>query len=250
MKKVDFGFKQVAENLKGGLVGEVFSSVASKYDVMNDFMSFGIHRIWKDELVRHVNSQKDLKILDMAGGTGDVAFRMYKKLKKYSDDFAITVADFNAQMLEVGKKNAIDKNVIGEEISWAEDNGEKSKFDSDSFDYYTIAYGIRNFTDLKKGVEESFRLLKKGGKFLCLEFNQVENEMLKKLYDFYSFNIIPKVGKLITGDDEPYKYFVESIRTFPDSESFKKMLEETGYKNVSYKKLTFGVSTLYIAEKR
>ncbi len=232
------------------LVQGVFSSVAKKYDIMNDVMSFGIHRFWKEELVKKVLLQKGIRILDMAGGTGDLSFLLYSKLKKRNiQDFNLTIADFNQEMLDYGQKKALDKNIISKNISWHQDNGEKSKFKNQSFDYYLNAYGLRNFTDLKKGVAEAFRVLKKGGVFLCLEFNQVENKFLQKLYDFYSLNIIPKIGSLITGDEESYKYFVESIRMFPDSKKFQKMLEQAGFSSTTYQKLTFGITTLYIAKK-
>ena len=249
MKETFFGFKKVASEAKANLVNQVFSSVAGKYDIMNDLMSFGIHRLWKDELVKEIKASKDLNIIDMAGGTGDVAFKIFQKLKKYDEDFSIKVADFNQKMLDYGAKKAIDKNIIGKQISWHEDNGEKSQFSDNEFDYYIISYGIRNFTNLEKGVEEAYRILKKGGKFLCLEFNQVENDILKKIYDFYSFKIMPKIGKLITGDKESYEYFVESIRMFPESSKFGNMLENAGFKNVSFRKLSLGLTTLYVGEK-
>ncbi len=249
MSKSSFGFKQVTKEIKTNLVDQVFASVASKYDLMNDVMSMGIHRLWKDQMVKQVPVISDAKILDMAGGTGDIAFRILKKYQAANTNLELTIADYNQEMLDEGKNRAIDENLFAEQLNFSKQNGEKTSFKANNFDIYTIAYGIRNFADLNKGVKEAYRVLKKSGKFLCLEFNQVEHQFLKPLYDFYSFQIIPRAGELITGDRESYQYFVESIRMFPDSDSFKQMLEAAGFKNVAYQKLTGGLTTLYLAEK-
>ncbi|MBL6621620.1 MAG: bifunctional demethylmenaquinone methyltransferase/2-methoxy-6-polyprenyl-1,4-benzoquinol methylase UbiE [Rickettsiales bacterium] len=248
-KQTSFGFKNVSESLKTKLVDQVFNSVADKYDLMNDIMSLGIHRLWKDKLVENIDVRDKLNILDMASGTGDVAFKIYKKLVNHCEDFSITIADINKEMLAVGKDRAIDKNIISSQVKWQCENGEKTSFKSNMFDYYTIAYGIRNFSNIEKAVKEAYRILKKGGKFICLEFNQLEDQNLQKLYDFYSFNIIPKIGSVITGDQDSYQYFVESIRKFPSSDDFIEILKNNGFKSANYQKLTFGLTTLYIGEK-
>lgn len=249
MSNTVFGFKKVAENIKSTLVNNVFTSVAGKYDVMNDVMSLGVHRFWKDQLVKHALLKDDLKVLDMAGGTGDIAFRLHKKLHNFYDNFNITIADYNQGMLEVGKNRAIDKNIIDDSLLWQQENGEKISFKDNEFDLYTIAYGIRNFTDIEKGLQEAYRVLQPGGQFLCLEFSAVENDFLKKFYDFYSFKIIPKVGEIITQDRESYQYFVESIRTFPKPEEFVQMIGDVGFKKVKHINLTGGITTLYVAFK-
>jgi demethylmenaquinone methyltransferase/2-methoxy-6-polyprenyl-1,4-benzoquinol methylase len=248
-KQTSFGFKNVSESLKTKLVDQVFTSVAGKYDLMNDIMSFGIHRFWKDKLVEHIEVNDGLNILDMASGTGDIAFKIYKKLSNYSDNFTINIVDINKEMLAIGRDRAIDNNIISEQLKWYCENGEKTSFSDNIFDYYTIAYGIRNFTNIDKAVAEAYRVLKKGGKFLCLEFNQVPDKNLQKLYDFYSFNIIPKIGSIITGDADSYKYFVESIRKFPSSEDFIEILTRNGFNYCKFEKLTLGITTLYIGEK-
>jgi len=248
-KEASFGFKKVAREVKTGLVDQVFSSVASKYDLMNDIMSLGVHRLWKDRMVREVPVQDGAHILDMAGGTGDIAFRIFRKYQNLGKDLNLTISDYNQNMLDEGKVRSIDENIIGDNIRWQKENGESTSFQDDEFDLYTIAYGIRNFANLEQGVNEAARIVKKGGKFLCLEFNQVENEAFKKLYDFYSFNVIPAIGGMVTGDKESYDYFVESIRMFPKSEDFVQMLKDAGFKSAKFEKLTFGLTTLYIAER-
>jgi len=248
-KEANFGFRKVTQEIKTNLVKEVFSSVASKYDLMNDVMSLGIHRLWKNHLINKIPVIENANIIDMAGGTGDIAFKIFQKYNKLQTKFQLKIADYNEEMILAGKDRAIDQNIIGSNVSWHHENGEKTSFKANEFDLYTIAYGIRNFADLEQGVKEASRILKKNGKFFCLEFNQVENEMLKKIYDFYSFNFIPQIGGLITGDKASYEYFVESIRTFPKSSEFAKMLKDNGFKEVKFEKLTLGLTTLYYAEK-
>ncbi len=252
-----FGFKQVDEKQKASLVKEVFSSVASKYDLMNDFMSAGMHRIWKDRMVKEVKfvAGQTYKTIDVAGGTGDVAIRILKKFEKINDRILkkskqenvkidIEVADINPEMLAVGYARAVDKNLF-KYLHFKCCDGEKLPYTDKSFDYYTIAFGIRNFTNIQNGLNEAFRVLKAGGRFICLEFSQVNNLPLAKLYDLYSFHAIPKLGKVIAGDEESYQYLVESIRKFPNQENFKKMIEEAGFKNVSYTNLNCGVVAIH-----
>jgi demethylmenaquinone methyltransferase/2-methoxy-6-polyprenyl-1,4-benzoquinol methylase len=250
MTQTHFGFKQVDENQKSSLVKEVFSSVASKYDIMNDFMSAGMHRLWKDKMVREIKflPNQNYKTIDVAGGTGDIAFRIFKKSRENNADVKIEVADINAEMLNVGKDRAVDKNLFSS-LNFNCCDGEKLPYADEQFDYYTIAFGIRNFTNVQNGLNEAFRVLKPGGKFICLEFSQVNNLSLAKLYDLYSFNLIPKIGKLVANDEDSYQYLVESIRKFPNQENFKKMIEKAGFKNVSYTSLNFGVVAIHIGWK-
>jgi len=244
-----FGFKKVADNVKKKLVNQVFSSVAGKYDLMNDIMSVGLHRLWKDQLVKQINFKAEkLDIIDMAGGTGDAAARIYHKLAQENQDFSLLIADYNQEMLNIGKNNFINKNIIDQRIKWQLIDGQNTKLADNLYDIYSIAYGIRNFSDIKAGLYEAKRILKDGGQFLCLEFSNVENKLLEKLYDFYSFQIIPKIGGLITKDQDSYQYFVESIRMFPKPELFKKMLIEAGFKKVNYKNLAAGLTTMIWAE--
>ena len=245
-----FGFKQVDADKKSSLVGQVFSSVASKYDIMNDFMSVGLHRIWKDKMVKELKfvSGKNYKTIDVAGGTGDIAFRILKKAQQNNAQAQIEVVDINQDMLRVGKDRAVDKNLF-KNLNFNCQNGENLPYADNSFDFYTIAFGIRNFTNIQAGLNEAFRVLKSGGKFVCLEFSQVNNLALAKIYDFYSFNAIPKIGKLVANDEASYQYLVESIRKFPNQENFKKMIEKAGFKNVYYSSLNFGVVAIHIGWK-
>lgn len=239
-EKTHFGFKQVEKSEKAGMVAEVFSSVASKYDIMNDAMSGGLHRIWKDKMISNLNPRNNTHLLDVAGGTGDIAFRF---LKKYPNS-QVTISDINQAMLDQGKANAIDKNII-KNISWSCDDAQNLPFEDNSFDYYTIAFGIRNVTKIEKALSEAHRVLKYGGKFLCLEFSKVNNPQLEKIYDLYSFNVIPRLGKLLANDKESYQYLVESIRKFPKQDDFANMIENAGFSKVVYDNMTFGVVSLH-----
>jgi demethylmenaquinone methyltransferase/2-methoxy-6-polyprenyl-1,4-benzoquinol methylase len=250
MTQTHFGFKQVDEKQKSSLVGEVFSSVASKYDIMNDFMSGGMHRLWKNKMVQELNfiSGQSYKTIDVAGGTGDIALRILKNSRQKNAKISIEIADINEQMLGVGKQRAIDQNLF-DDLNFNCCDGENLPYQDNHFDYYTIAFGIRNFTNIQAGLNEAFRILKNGGKFVCLEFSQVNNFPLAKLYDLYSFKIIPKIGGLVTNDKASYQYLVESIRKFPNQENFKKMIEKSGFKNVAYQSLNFGIVAIHIATK-
>ena len=250
MKKTHFGFKQVDKSEKSSLVGQVFSSVANKYDLMNDLMSVGLHRVWKDKMVKEIEFKfgQQYKIIDVAGGTGDIAFRIIKKAKKENIITEIEIVDINDKMLEVGKERALDKNLFSN-LNFNCQDGENLPYEDEQFDYYTIAFGIRNFTDIQAGMDEAFRVLKKGGKFICLEFSQVNNLVLAKMYDLYSFKAIPKIGKLVANDEESYQYLVESIRKFPNQENFKKIIKKAGFKDVSYISLKFGVVAIHIGSK-
>jgi demethylmenaquinone methyltransferase / 2-methoxy-6-polyprenyl-1,4-benzoquinol methylase len=242
MDKVNFGFRQVDSKEKQGLVGQIFSSVAHKYDLMNDVMSLGIHRLWKDKLIEQLDPNK--KLLDMASGTGDIAKRYYEKCSNPD----ITLSDINYEMLTTGKNKLVDENIF-KGLEFICSNAENLPFKEDSYDYYSIAFGIRNVTNIDKALEEAYRVLKPGGKFLCLEFSKVDNKTLAKYYDFYSMNIIPKMGSMIAGDEESYRYLVESIRTFPPQKEFVTMMSAAGFKHSQYFNLTFGVASLYIGYK-
>jgi demethylmenaquinone methyltransferase/2-methoxy-6-polyprenyl-1,4-benzoquinol methylase len=234
-EKTFFGFKEVDKSEKESLVRGVFSNVAPKYDIMNDVMSLGIHRLWKDKFIKMLNPVKGSKLLDVAGGTGDIAFRFLKN----THDGQVTVCDINPEMLEEGRKNAIDKNILSG-IEFICGNAEKLPFDDSSYDYYTIAFGIRNVTNIPAALAEAHRVLKPGGRFMCLEFSHVQNPILAGLYDFYSFKVIPQMGKIVAGDKDSYQYLVESIRKFPRQEKFLQMIEDAGFSQVKYTNLSGG----------
>lgn len=250
MTQTHFGFQNVDENKKSSMVKDVFNSVASKYDIMNDFMSGGLHRIWKDKMIKEIkfSPNQSYKTLDVAGGTGDIAFRILKKARSENIKINIEVADINEEMLKVGQDRAVDKNLFAD-LNFKVCDGEKLPYEDNSFDYYTIAFGIRNFTNIQNGLNEAFRVLKSGGRFFCLEFSQVNVLPLAKIYDFYSFKAIPKIGKIVANDEASYQYLVESIRKFPNQENFKKMIEKAGFKNVSYQSLNFGVVAIHTGTK-
>jgi demethylmenaquinone methyltransferase/2-methoxy-6-polyprenyl-1,4-benzoquinol methylase len=250
-KFTDFGFKKVKIGEKSGLVKEVFDNVASKYDIMNDLMSGGMHRLWKDRMVEEIDLKRggEYQFLDVAGGTGDVSFKISKKCKELNVKAQIEVADINQEMLDVGKKRAVDKNLF-ENLEFNCVDGEVLPHKDNQFDFYTIAFGIRNFTNIDKGLSEAFRVLKPGGKFICLEFSKVNNFVLSKLYDLYSFNVIPKVGKLVADDEESYRYLAQSINKFPNQEKFKGMIQDAGFRDVSYKSLTFGTVAVHFGLKK
>lgn len=218
---VSFGYEDVAPVEKTKRVGQVFSSVASSYDLMNDAMSAGMHRLWKDRFVRRVKPREGEMILDMAGGTGDIAFRMQ------AHGALITVADINPEMLAVGIERAQKREIGG--LSWSEQNAEKLTFDDKCFDAYTIAFGIRNVTHIDKALEEAYRVLKRGGRFFCLEFSTTLWPGFAEVYDAYSHKLVPKIGKLLAKDEDSYRYLIESIRRFPDMPAFEGMIREAGF---------------------
>lgn len=219
--RVSFGYEDVSPEEKTQRVGEVFSSVARRYDIMNDAMSGGLHRLWKDRFVARVKPRHGEMILDMAGGTGDIAFRMQKH------GALITVSDINPDMLAVGMERAADRDIGG--LSWSEQNAETLTFDSNSFDAYTIAFGIRNVTHIDQALKEAHRVLKRGGRFFCLEFSTTTWPGFSDVYDFYSHKIVPKVGQMIAGDADSYRYLIESIRRFPDMPHFEAMIRDAGF---------------------
>jgi demethylmenaquinone methyltransferase/2-methoxy-6-polyprenyl-1,4-benzoquinol methylase len=238
-----FGFKQVDRDAKAGLVKEIFSNVAKKYDLMNDLMSGGIHRIWKNKMIEEISGNPS-RIIDVAGGTGDIAFRIAQKFPQTKID----VVDINQEMLDVGRQRAVDLNLFSN-LTFTCCYGEKLCFEDESFDFFTIAFGIRNFTNIDKALSEAYRILKPGGKFICLEFSKVNDYFLQKIYDVYSFKLIPKIGEVVLNDRASYQYLVESIRKFPPQEEFKKMIEKAGFKNASFSNLTFGAAAIHTGTK-
>ncbi|GFP90459.1 2-methoxy-6-polyprenyl-1 4-benzoquinol methylase mitochondrial [Phtheirospermum japonicum] len=254
-----FGFKEVREEEKSQLVGNVFTSVASSYDIMNDVMSGGLHRLWKERLVSKLNPFPGMKHLDVAGGTGDVAFRILDSINSVGrramrdihddnvlDETQIFVCDINPNMLNVGKKRAQERGFGNDKsLVWVEGDAEALKFEDNSMDGYTIAFGIRNVTHIEKALAEAHRILKQGGRFLCLELSHVELPIFKDLYDYYSFSVIPALGELVAGDRESYQYLVESIRRFPSQEKFASMIAEAGFEKVEYENLVGGVVAIH-----
>ncbi|WP_375318857.1 bifunctional demethylmenaquinone methyltransferase/2-methoxy-6-polyprenyl-1,4-benzoquinol methylase UbiE [Candidatus Tisiphia endosymbiont of Oplodontha viridula] len=241
--QVNFGFSKVSFEQKRNLVRNIFSSVANEYDIMNDLMSLGIHRLWKNEFVRQIPNLKS-NILDMASGTGDIAFRIIKRAKEQNILAQVTLCDINLDMLTVARNKAVDNNIL-QGLEYVVADAEKLPFPDNSFDYYTIAFGIRNVSKIDNVLKEAYRVLKPKGKFLCLEFSKMEYECLKQLYQFYSFNIIPKIGKMVANNEPAYQYLVESISLFPDQENFAIMLKDAGFNNVSYKNLNLGIAAIH-----
>ena len=241
---VAFGFRRVREGEKQGLVNEVFSKVAERYDQMNDLMSGGLHRLWKDDFVAMLNpprGQSAFNHLDVAGGTGDIAFRI---LRSGGPNVRVTVADISPEMVGEGRERAETDGLLGR-CSFTVGNAEALAFPDKSFDGYSIAFGIRNVTHIGRALAEAYRVLKPGGHFLCLEFSQVDVPLMDKVYDAYSFTVVPAIGKVVTGDGHPYRYLVESIRTCPKQDDFKAMIEDAGFSNVSYRNLTGGVVAIH-----
>ncbi|XP_034955023.1 2-methoxy-6-polyprenyl-1,4-benzoquinol methylase, mitochondrial [Zootoca vivipara] len=270
-----FGFQTVSESEKSEKVYQVFENVAKKYDLMNDSMSLGIHRLWKDNLLHQMNPYPGSQLLDVAGGTGDIAFRFinyvrsqrerrvqqqlrshqnlsYEEITKlYHEEehqslggSHVVVCDINKEMLKVGKKKS-QRLGYSQGLSWVLGDAEELPFNNDSFDIYTIAFGIRNVTHIDQALQEAYRVLKPGGRFLCLEFSHVNNSFISSLYDLYSFQVIPVLGEVIAGDWKSYQYLVESIRRFPSQVEFKEMIEDAGFLKVDYQNLGSGIVAIH-----
>jgi len=235
-----FGYQSVAEDEKAGRVRGVFNSVASKYDIMNDVMSGGIHRVWKDAMMDWLAPRPGQRLLDVAGGTGDVAFRF---LKRAGSGHA-TVLDLTEPMLTEGRKRA-EAASLADSLDWVVGDAMALPFEDASFDTYTISFGIRNVTRPQDALAEAYRVLRPGGRLMVLEFSRVPNPLLRQVYDAYSMNVIPRMGQVITGDRDSYQYLVESIRRFPDQETFLAMVHDAGFEQAKYRDLTMGVAALH-----
>jgi demethylmenaquinone methyltransferase/2-methoxy-6-polyprenyl-1,4-benzoquinol methylase len=239
-----FGFRDVPLADKQTLVNDVFHSVASRYDLMNDLMSGGLHRVWKDIMINTLNppkSERPYALLDVAGGTGDIAFRA---AQASGEGFRATVCDINADMLTVGRDRA-EKRHLDDRVSFVEGNAEELAFPDRAFDGYTIAFGIRNVPRIDRALKEAYRVLKPGGRFLCLEFSSVNVPGLDRLYDLFSFRVIPELGRAVTGDAESYQYLVESIRKFPRPNAFADMIRAAGFSRVGWQSLSGGIVALH-----
>lgn len=239
-KTTHFGFETVSESEKAGRVQGVFGSVASRYDIMNDVMSGGIHRLWKDAMMDWLAPRSGQKLLDVAGGTGDIAYRF---LKRAGQGHA-TVLDLTEEMLVEGRKRA-EANQMIDQLDWSVGDAMALPFPDNSFDVYTISFGIRNVTRPQDALNEAFRVLRPGGRLMVLEFSQIPNPAMQWAYDRYSFNLIPLMGQLIANDRDSYQYLVESIRKFPDQDMFLNMVRSAGFENAKYRNLTVGVACLH-----
>jgi len=235
-----FGFETIQEKDKAEKVQGVFSSVASKYDVMNDFMSLGIHRFWKDAMMDWLAPRGGQLLLDVAGGTGDISFRFLKRARNAH----ATVLDLTEPMLAEGRKRAATAGISGQ-LDWVVGDAMALPFEDQTFDVYTISFGIRNVTNPKKALAEAYRVLKPGGRIMVLEFSHIPNDLLQWCYDKYSFNVIPRLGQIIARDRSSYQYLVESIRNFPNQEKFLNLVNEAGFENTKYRNLTMGVACLH-----
>ncbi len=239
-KTTYFGFETVTESEKAGRVQGVFGSVASRYDIMNDVMSVGIHRVWKDAMMDWLAPRSGQKLLDVAGGTGDIAYRF---LKRAGQGHA-TVLDLTEEMLVEGRKRAEASQMV-DQLDWSVGDAMALPFPDNSFDVYTISFGIRNVTRPQDALNEAFRVLRPGGRLMVLEFSQIPNPAMQWAYDRYSFNLIPLMGQLIANDRDSYQYLVESIRKFPDQDMFLNMVRFAGFENAKYRNLTAGVACLH-----
>jgi|TARA_B110000305_G_scaffold52891_1_gene58007 demethylmenaquinone methyltransferase/2-methoxy-6-polyprenyl-1,4-benzoquinol methylase len=243
-KDTSFGFRQIDSREKSKMVGNVFDTVASNYDLMNDLMSFGIHRLWKRVAIESSSLRKDSKVLDLAGGTGDMVKLMRDKV---GEEGLIVLSDINRSMLEEGRDRLINDGVEG--INIAQIDAQFIPFKDETFDLITIAFGLRNVTDKDKAMRSMRRALKKGGKLIVLEFSKPTNEIFREIYDVFSFEIIPKIGELIANTEESYRYLAESIRMHPTQEELKTMMEEAGFKDCNYENLTNGVVAIHSGVK-
>jgi len=238
---VDFGFRRVAAEEKAGLVRGVFGRVAGRYDLMNDLMSLGVHRLWKREMVDWLAPRPGSTVLDVAGGTGDIAMRVLERMGGTGE---VIVCDATASMVEAGRDRAYDRGILGG-IEWVTGDAEALPFPASTMDAYTIAFGIRNLTRMDAALAEAARVLKPGGRFMCLEFSPEVMPGLDKLYDLYSFAVIPAMGALVARDAESYRYLVESIRRFPAPERFAGMIRDAGFAGVRWRPLSGGIAALH-----
>ncbi|MBP9753016.1 MAG: bifunctional demethylmenaquinone methyltransferase/2-methoxy-6-polyprenyl-1,4-benzoquinol methylase UbiE [Proteobacteria bacterium] len=242
----DFGFKTIKDFEKEKLVKELFQGVSGKYDVMNDAMSFGLHRLWKKHFIKYLPIKQNDYVLDLASGTGDIAFQILKKFKPYNP--SLMLCDLTDEMLFKAKEKSINEGLLSN-IEFVVGSAEKLPFVDDTFDGVTISFGLRNTTHKLDVLKEIYRTLKPNGWFYCLEFSKPTCDLFSKFYDFYSFNIIPKMGKIIANDEDAYQYLVESIKQFPDQETLKSMMLDVGFKNVSFDNLTNGIVAVHHGKK-
>lgn len=239
-KTTHFGTRTVREEEKAGLVRDLFSDVANKYDIMNDVMSVGIHRVWKEAMMDWLAPRPGQKLLDVAGGTGDVSFKFLKR----AGQAHATVCDLTEGMLVEGRKRA-EAEALADSLDWVVGDAMALPFEDNTFDVYTISFGIRNVTRPQDALNEAYRVLKPGGRLMVLEFSQLPNPMMQKAYDLYSFNVIPRMGQVIANDRDSYQYLVESIRNFPDQETFLDMVRAAGFEQAKYRNLTMGIACLH-----
>ncbi len=249
----EFGYRRVGASEKPGLVRDVFDSVAGRYDLMNDLMSGGVHRLWKAALVQKLNPRPPMHLVDVAGGTGDIAFRNLTRLRERerkgetpppARDSRVTVIDINERMLNVGRDRALDRGLVAG-IDWICGDATALPLRESSVDAYSIAFGIRNVTGIEEALREARRVLRPGGRFVCLEFSPLQPSLLKRLYDAYSFGVVPALGRAVTGDADSYRYLVESIRRFPGPNKFPAIMEAAGLEQVRVRTLTSGIVALY-----
>lgn len=245
--KTNFGFKEVPLSTKETLVNKVFSSVANKYDIMNDVMSLGMHRLWKKEFMTFL-PDKSRSLLDLASGSGDIAYNYLASAKKLGESPRIVLSDINKDMLEVARTKFIDAGILNS-VEFLLASAMELPFEDSSFDYCTIAFGIRNVASIEQALSEALRVLKPGGKFVCMELSPLKSGIISEIYDIYSFKIIPKIGKLIVDDEESYQYLVESIRKFPKPEDFATLIENAGFTGVDYKSMNFGTVAIHYGYK-
>ncbi len=239
-KTTHFGAQEVPEADKAGMVHGVFSNVASKYDVMNDVMSVGVHRLWKDAMMDWLAPRDGQRLLDVAGGTGDISFRFLRR----APGAEAVVLDLTEPMLIEGRKRA-EAASLADRLSWITGDAMALPFEDNSFDVYTISFGIRNVTRIEDALSEAYRVLRPGGRLIVLEFSQLPNPGLQKAYDLYSYNVIPRMGQAIAGDRDSYQYLVESIRRFPDQDTFLSMIHSAGFEQASYRNLSMGIAALH-----
>ncbi|RLQ89261.1 bifunctional demethylmenaquinone methyltransferase/2-methoxy-6-polyprenyl-1,4-benzoquinol methylase UbiE [Notoacmeibacter ruber] len=241
--ETSYGFRKVGEDQKQAMVDTVFHTVARRYDLMNDMMSMGMHRAWKDAMVSWLNPSRrpGWSSLDVAGGTGDIAFRIVEASRRNAH---VTVLDINGSMLEVGAERAAKAGLL-DRLNFVETNAEQLPFEDETFDAYTIAFGIRNVPHIDRALAEAWRVLKPGGRFLCLEFSEVDMPVLEKIYEQWSFRVIPQMGRMITGDAEPYQYLVESIRKFPRQSEFAAMIEKAGFERATWRDYSGGIAACH-----
>lgn len=236
---IDFGYRQVPREDKQALVADVFSSVAPSYDLMNDLMSAGIHRLWKDALMDWMAPRPEQSLVDLAGGTGDIALRFLKR-----GGGSAHIIDINADMLEAGK-NRTDLKAFSGQLEWTVASAESIPLDDNSADRVTIAFGLRNVTDRMEALAQAYRILKPGGRFCCLEFSHISQPQLSALYDIWSFNALPRIGRLVAGDEDAYRYLAESIRQFPDQHKLMEMMAEAGFAQIRYRNLSQGIAAIH-----